>query len=59
MKGLIDHFITSLDKIEAELRFESINKLNSSQNYLNFEEVSDEILDQKIKEILEPSVFMI
>lgn len=53
MKGLIDYYIVSLNKIETELRMESGNKINSRYEDLNFEEVSDEVLDQNIKEIFE------
>ena len=46
MKGLIDHYITSIDKIENELR----KKVNEKSDY---KEASDEELDYAIKQIFE------
>lgn len=46
MKGLIDHYIISLDKVEKELR----EKSNEKSNY---KEESDEDLDFAIAQIFE------
>ena len=53
MKGLVDYFIVSQYRIEEELRKESENKITVYDADLTFEEVSDEILDFKIKEFFE------
>lgn len=53
MKGLIDHYIISLDKIEKELRKESNEKTTFSIIESNYTGVSDEDLDNAITKILE------
>ncbi|WP_269224136.1 hypothetical protein [Flavobacterium sp. IMCC34518] len=53
MKGLIDHYIISLDKIEKELRKDSNEKATLSIIESNYTGVSDEDLDNAITKILE------
>lgn len=53
MKGLVDYYIVTQYQIEDEFKKKSSNDLNYYCEDMVFAEVSDEILELKIKEIFE------
>ena len=53
MKGLIDYYIVSLDKIERQIRKDSDKKAMFFNENLKFEEESDESIEYSIHRVLE------